>query len=44
MTATDPRLSDKMSATDGMISLSGLQALLRVPIDQQRARRHHGEE
>ena len=37
MTAVDPRLADKMSATDGMITLSGVQALMRVPIDQQRA-------
>ena len=42
MTAIDPRLADKMSATEGRVSLTGVQALLRVPIDQQRADNRRG--
>ena len=37
MTTTEFNLADRMSATDGMITLSGVQALLRSPIDQYRA-------
>ncbi|MFT7475572.1 MAG: indolepyruvate ferredoxin oxidoreductase [Verrucomicrobiales bacterium] len=36
MTTTDFSLTDRMSATNGMITLSGTQALLRIPVDQQR--------
>ena len=34
MTATEFSLTARMSATEGMITLSGAQALLRVPVDQ----------
>lgn len=37
MATTDFTLTERLSATDGMITLSGAQALLRVPIDQHRA-------
>lgn len=36
MTATEFNLTDRLSATEGMITLSGAQALLRVPVDQHR--------
>ena len=37
MATTEFNLADRMSATEGMITLSGVQALLRAPIDQYRA-------
>jgi indolepyruvate ferredoxin oxidoreductase len=37
MSTADLQLTDRMSATDGMITLSGVQALLRAPVDQARA-------
>ena len=37
MTATEFSLTDRLSATDGQITLSGAQALLRIPVDQHRA-------
>lgn len=35
-------LTERLSATEGMISLSGAQALLRIPVDQFRADRANG--
>ncbi|MGI9605044.1 MAG: indolepyruvate ferredoxin oxidoreductase family protein, partial [Acidimicrobiales bacterium] len=37
MSTAEYSLADRLSATEGMVSLSGSQALLRVPVDQQRA-------
>ena len=42
MTATEYSLADRMTATAGMITLSGSQALLRIPVDQQRADNERG--
>lgn len=36
MATTDFSLTERLSATEGMITLSGAQALLRVPVDQYR--------
>lgn len=37
MTNTEFSLTDRLSSTEGQITLSGAQALLRVPVDQHRA-------
>lgn len=36
MTSTEFHLAERLSTTSGMITLSGAQALLRVPVDQHR--------
>jgi len=42
VTATDYNLSDRMTATQGTVALSGIQALMRVMLDQNRADRAKG--
>ena len=37
MAATEFSLTQRLSATDGAITLSGAQALMRIPVDQYRA-------
>ena len=36
MSATEFSLTERLSSTDGQITLSGAQALVRVPVDQHR--------
>ncbi|MEM7096573.1 MAG: indolepyruvate ferredoxin oxidoreductase family protein [Actinomycetota bacterium] len=42
MTATEYSLSDRMAATEGMVAMSGIQALMRLLLDQARADRAKG--
>ena len=42
MTNTEFSLTERLSAAAGKITLSGAQALVRVPVDQHRADTAHG--
>ncbi len=42
MTATEYSLTDRMEATEGMVAMSGIQALMRLLLDQARADRANG--
>ena len=42
MTTADFSLTERLSAEDGMITLSGAQGLLRIPVDQFRADARRG--
>ena len=42
MSATDYDLSARLTSTDRMVAMSGLQAVLRIPLDQRRADKERG--
>ncbi len=42
MTSIDFELGDRLGAEQGAVAMSGLQALIRVPVDQRRADRARG--
>ena len=43
MTPPSQAVTERLSATEGMITLSGAQALMRIPVDQQRADAARGQ-